>query len=540
MEKKFDPVEVMFYYRLIPLAAAAALLLILHKHIVGCLMLAFGYSEGSILYTLLSVVFNLLMAVVWFFVSYITIRRRRYLYITGRKLIWDIITYRRSIWRLTNYFKDADPHRLDTSDFAPINWKRANGFIFGKDGSNRLISIPENCESNIAVFGPPGTGKTSGIAIINALRFGGAILAIDIKGDIFNFCRGKRPIVRFCPDEPNALSESVHFNPFAGIDRMTTTDKKLYIDNMAIVLVPDEGGSDSSYFTSRARKFFSGIIHLMLYDNPYVTFPEVVHTILRGNPFAWVEKAMKSDCVEAAELLSSFYGNNEKNISGAYDNLCTALSPFSNPVLDELLTDNGNCISIGTLENGTSVFLQISQEHLDVYAPLFTLIIESFSTAFTRRPDTSTGAKNLPILMLIDEFPSLTFSYDLINKNLSTLRSKSVVLAIFAQNPAQLERRYGRDGARSLISNCNYQAILGSNDIDASKQFSEMFGSKKVLKIGESDAHSQRSFHSTTTQEVREPVILPEDFGDLPSKKQMALYFHGKYCICYKINCYTD
>ena len=95
----------------------------------------------------------------------------------------------------------------------------------------------------------------------------------------------------------------------------------------------------------------------------------------------------------------------EKNVSDAYDALTTALVHFSNPILDQLLSKGSNCVSIETLEKGYDVYLQIAQEHLDAYAPLFTLLIQSFSTAFTKRPDSSTGAKNRPILMLMDEFP---------------------------------------------------------------------------------------------------------------------------------------
>lgn len=75
-------------------------------------------------------------------------------------------------------------------------------------------------------------------------------------------------------------------------------------------------------------------------------------------------------------------------------------SDFSNPVLDELLSNTGKCVSIKDIEKGYDVYLQISQEHLDAYSPLFTLLIQSFSTAFTRRPDSSTGIKNRSVLML--------------------------------------------------------------------------------------------------------------------------------------------
>ncbi len=71
--------------------------------------------------------------------------------------------------------------------------------------------------------------------------------------------------------------------------------------------------------------------------------------------------------------------------------------------------------------------------------------------------------------MLMDEFPQLTFSYKMINMNLSTLRSKSVICMIIQQNLSQLEYRYQPAGARSIIGNCGFQIILGSNDIESPK-----------------------------------------------------------------------
>lgn len=515
----------------------AALLYFTNNYIFELICSIAKMTEENRFYILSEYIVKSGIAFLWIFTTFSILRSKRYSYLTGRLFYPDRSKYKRSYGELVDYFIDSEPHKLDTSTYPMQSWKTANGIVFGTDGK-RLISIPSNSESNIAVFGPPGSGKTSGIAIINALRFTGSVLAVDVKGDLYNFCKDKRKIVRFCPDAANALQESFRFNPFAGIHQMSITDKKLYIDSMATVLIPDEGGADGNYFSSRARKYFQGITHLLMSKDPDITFPDIIHSILKGNPFEWVTKAMESNCTEAAELLSSFYGNSEKNISGVYDALCTAITPFSNPVLDELLNGQGDCISIDTLENGTDVYLQISQEHLDAYAPLFTLIIQSFSTAFTKRLDSSMGINNRPILMILDEFPQLTFNYKMINSNLSTLRSKSIICMVIQQNLSQLEYRYQPIGARSILGNCNYQVILGSNDINSSKVFSETFGTKKVLKISNSESNSGDKTSGKSVQETREPVFYPEDFGDLPSQDKMIIYFKGKYCECKKLNCY--
>lgn len=528
------------YYNLIPFSIVLIMIIIFQDKIIDIICYLQNIDTPNALYDLTRLGSKISLYCVWGLCFFTNFQQKAYHYRTGRSYVYDHSHYKRSYGELVDYFRDAEPHKLDTEEFPIEDWRNANGIIFGKDSRSRLISIPSDSECNVAIFGPPGSGKTSGIAIINACRFKGSVLAIDVKGDLYNYVRKhtQRKIIRFAPDSENALQISCRFDPFDGLNQMDETDKKLYLESMSTILIVDESDSDGNYFSSRARKLFQGITHLILSENPDASFPYVIHQILQGNVFDWVKRAINSDCEPAKELLASFYGNNEKNVSGAYDALTTALVHFSNPVLDELLSKNGQSVSIRDLEAGTDVYLQIKQEHLDAYAPLFTLLIQFFSISFTKRPDSSTGAKNLPILMLMDEFPQLTFSYKMINSNLSTLRSKSVICMIIQQNLSQLEYRYKPSGSRSIIGNCNYQIILGSNDVTSSKVFSDTFGMKKVLKVSNSITSSKTTSSGRSVQETTEKVFPPEKFGDLSSEKKMILYFKGKYAELTKLNCY--
>lgn len=529
------------YYRIPQLLLAGIILLLLNGYITDYMCNLLSIREKSTLYNIIQQTIPVLILIIWFVIVLTIEQERIYYKQTGHNLFFDKYKYRRSFYELMDYFKDAEPHKLDVGDFPESSWRNIKGFVFGKVG-NKLITIPSDSECNIAIQGPPGSGKTSGLAIINAITFAGSVLAVDVKGDLYNFVHNhtKRKILRFCPDSPTALKDSLHFNPLQGFFGMNITDQKLYLEAMATVLIPDEGGSESNYFSSRARKMFQGITHMILNKNPDASFPDIVHTILEGDIFSFVKEAIAGDCIAAKELLASFFGNSEKNVSSAFDALTTALVHFSNPVLDELLSNKGKMLSIKALESGYDVYLQISQEHLDAYAPLFTLIIQSLSTAFTKRPDSSSGFKNRPILMLLDEFPQLTFSYKLINSNLSTLRSKSIICMLIQQNLSQLEHRYQPTGARTILGNCNYQIILGSNDINSSKVYSDMFGNKKVLKVSNSETKAQNASSGWSTQESKEKVFEPEYFGDLPANNKMIVYFKGKYVECDKLNCYKD
>ena len=189
------------------------------------------------------------------------------------------------------------------------------------------------------------------------------------------------------------------------------------------------------------------------------------------------------------------------------------------------------------------MYLEIRQENLDNFASLFTLLLQSLSNQLVKRSDLTTGAKNRPFLLLLDEFPQPTFDYKLINSDLSTLRSKGVIVMLIMQNYSQLEYRYQQVGARSIIGNCNTQVILGSNDPYSSKIFSDLFGQKKVLRTGRSQSSSgSSSFDSygSASQDAYDKVFPPETFGDLTARGKEIVYLKGRYAELNKINCYKD
>ena len=471
----------------------------------------------------------------------------------GRNYKEDRRKYHMSFNELLDFFGHAEQHSMSKSDFPVGFWKEEEGIMLG-DFDGHLVHIPSEAEANIFAAGTPGSGKTSGIVIPTCLRYGGSVLTVDIKGDIYNACESTRNIRRFCPDlkdengNNTALDYSAHFNPFADIKFVNPTEKKLFLSNMATTLIPDQPGADGNYFTSTARKIFIGITSYLLEKKPDVSFPEVLHAVLHHqapvemNPehfpftvFQWAEMISKSDVYAAIEQMSSLIGNNEKNVSGAYDALCTALIPFSNEMMDVLLTDNDYCISAETLENGVDVYLQVSQENLNTYAPLLTMILQTFLSSFTKRRDTFFGAKNLPILVLLDEFPQLTFSYNMVNTALSTLRSKSIQCMLIAQTVAQISRKYQNDGWRALLGNCTYQVILKSNEEMTQRYFSALIGTKKDLKISTSGAMMEIPSPRTVSQE-RVPIFQPEDFGDLGD--DLIVYYNGKYIRAKKIKWY--
>ena len=356
--------------------------------------------------------------------------------------------------------------------------------------------------------------------IPTALNFGGSILAIDIKGDILRATQRRRKIKVFSPDNP---ATSCHYNPLLGIETLSLTERRQFIENMSYVLVQDE--KDGKYFVDTARDFFCGIALYILHKDINTSFPDIAKAILQGNAIDWVLKIKDSDCEESKDYTDSYFGSNEKNLSGGYGGIAKAVRPFATGEFAELLTDDGNCLSPATLDDGYDIYIEIPQDKIKLYSPISTIMVQSFMTSFMRRPDKSSGIERQPVLFLLDEFPQLRFDFDTLSAALSTLRSKSVSIFIAAQSIAQLINRYGESSCREIIDTCAYISIMSAQDPQSRKFFQNLIGTQKVLKMTSND-------DNRGAQEVREPIFQTEDFANLGDK--VIIYAHGKYIVAEK------
>lgn len=450
----------------------------------------------------------------------------------GRSFLRDRRQYNRSYGELISYYKDADPYKMKGSDLPMINWKHSEGIIFGKTG-NRLIrrSAFENGGDgvNIALTGLPGSGKTAAGLIPTALVYGGSILAIDIKGDILKATKHRRRIKLFAPDDP---ASSCHYNPLAGVSEMNSLEKRIFLEQIASVLIPEER---DKYWYKTGRSIFIGVALYVISQDTNATLPEIAHAILQGDAVYWIKAIKDSECLDAKDYTDGLYGSNETNLAGAYGSLAEAVRPFSFGSMAELLRDHEDALSSATLDEGYDIYIEIPQDKIKVYSPISTILIQNFMTAFMQRPDKAVGVNRRPVLFMLDEFPQLRFEFDTLSAALSTLRSKSVSVMIAQQSVAQLINRYSEDCCREIIDTCSYLSIMSAQDPKSRQFFQDLIGTKKDLKTTTSGNYSD-GFHSSSShgsQESREPIFREGDFSNLGDK--VIIYALGKYILAEKV-----
>lgn len=494
--------------------------------------LLFEYRKIIIIFTYYALIF--LFILIWITLFFLSLLSIRYHDLTGRKFRKDHGYYQLSYKDLAHYFKDANPYKMDEEKLPNQNWKNAEGVILGHKGK-KLIKKDSEGEGNLALFGLPGSHKTTSQIIPTALQFNGSVLCLDIKGDVLRRTKEKRNIKIFNPEDSK---NSCHFNVLEGIETLSISERCIFIENISYIIIQDEQGKDDNFFTSGARDFFCGIALSLLHNNINITFPEIINTIILGNAIGFCKSIAAGNCNEAKTYTNSMIGSNEKNVAGCFNACVKAIRPFISGNLGELLDGKGDCICPDLLENGYDVYIYIPQEKIKTYSPIVTVIVQNFMTAFMKREDNSSGRKLRPIIMLLDEFPQLQFDFDTLSMALSTLRSKGVSLFLAMQSIAQLEGRYGEVHSREIIDTCPYISVMSAQDTKSREFFQKLIGREKILTKTNSNSTStgDKATTGVSIQQSYEYIYEAADFGNL--KDDVIIVANGKYIQAQKTNCW--
>lgn len=551
------------YYNIIPFLLFAVAIFLFHDYIKDIIYTSFEMTERSPFYKLAGYGVDIGLIVLWVHIVFTSTRDKRYNALTGRHYGKDHSDFQKTYSTLVSFFTQNDKYKMDVDELPIEDWHESDGVILckykDKAGNYRLVKRDSGANGNLVAFGLPGSGKSTTQAATTAARFnaklkngGCGVFAISIKGDLLNFVRDKRKNIKvFTPDKEEG---SCHYDPLLGVSKMTWTERRVFAENISIIICPDEAGENSSFFVGGARDYLSAIILYLLHLHDTgdrkgnLKFPEIIDTVLQSSVFDLTMAMHDCDNNIPGEYTNGYIGSNEKNVSGIWSHLCKCIRPFNSGALRTLFDGEGDCIKPEDLNNG-DIYIDVPQDKYDVYAPCMAIIITNFLQAFMRRDDVSSGKKIVPIMFLLDEAVQLNLDYNVLSKAMSTLRSKKVSLFLLMQSVAQLEGRYGESHAREIIDLCAYISVFNAQDPKSREYFQKLVGRRKMLKRSTSLSSSggnQNDTSGVSVSEVDEYIFEAADFGDLNLKDKkkkkvtprVMVYANGKYIVGETTPCY--
>lgn len=544
------------YYNIPILAIIGILMFMFRENIFILFCELTSLQERSILYKPIQAVLYIALLVGWILATFVTIRNKRYKWLTDRSFVSDRNKFNKTYTELVSFYTSNDKYRMNVEALPVEDWHQADGVILckykDKAGDYHLIKRDSDADGNLASFGLPGSGKSTTQAATTFRRFnahlkkgGCGVFAISIKGDLLNFVKGKRKHIKvFTPDKEEG---SYHYDPLYGVAEMSQTERRSFVENMSIIICPDEQGENSAFFVNGARDYFCAIVLYLLYlhdtkeRSGELKFSEIVDAILSGNVFDVTMTIKNSGCDIAGEYSNSYEGSSEKNVSGIYNHLCKRVRPFNTGALRVLFDGKGKCIRPEDLNTG-DIVIDVPQDKYSIYAPAMAIIITNFLMSFMRREDVSANQNVVPIMFLLDEAVQLNLDFTILSQAMSTLRSKKVSIFLLMQSVAQLEGRYGEAHAREIIDLCAYISVFNAQDPKSRRYFQELVGKRKMYKrtTSLSSAADKNATSGTSVTEVDEYIIEAADFGDLNihhkktgkiMKYQVLVYANGKYIL---------
>jgi hypothetical protein len=118
--------------------------------------------------------------------------------------------------------------------------------------------------------------------------------------------------------------------------------------------------------------------------------------------------------------------------------------------------------------------------------------------------------------VFLDELPTLSLP-SLVNW-LNESRSAGFCGVLGYQNMTQLEKAYGKENSRAILSGCNTKFIFNPGEYESAKYFSDYLGDEEVHYGQKSRSNSKDGGSSSTSdQDKTKRIFSPEEFLKLPA-----------------------
>jgi type IV secretion system protein VirD4 len=125
-------------------------------------------------------------------------------------------------------------------------------------------------------------------------------------------------------------------------------------------------------------------------------------------------------------------------------------------------------------------------------------------------------------LLLMDEFTSIG-RVDIIANAVSFMAGYNLRLMPIVQSLSQLESTYGREVARTLVTNHALRIIFAPREQQDANEYSEMLGYTSVRKSSISRSRSRESSYTRSESEERRALMLPQELKALGDDKQILI-----------------
>ena len=346
------------------------------------------------------------------------------------------------------------------------------------DGTN--VALKYAGDGSILTIAPPGSGKTTCNVVPNLLRWPGAAVVLDVKGEIYDLTSKWRstigPVIKFSPLDPE---HSMCYNPLAFVRRESFYVWEDASNAANMMLVPGMGGEKNKFFEDSARDILTAIIaDLAFWNRPEDRPMSKVLSILNRNGWEdFLERLQKNPDVSAMQDLGvSLAKEHPETLSNILSFARSSMNSWKGERIS-YVTKRSDWHPLD-LRNGKhpTIYICINSEDIETYASLLRVFVAQHINVLMSQKIPPNGFE--PILFCLDEFPRLG-GMKPIEKALETGRGYGLRLWLFAQNFGQIENAY--TNAKGLMENCLVRTFMNPT-VASAELIAEEIGKEGVAE----------------------------------------------------------
>jgi len=425
-----------------------------------------------------------------------------------------------------------------------------NGILVGKFGGD-LVRLPG--QQFVILAAPTRSGKGVGIVIPNLLEYGESMVVLDIKQENYEITSGWRA---------SQGQEIYLFNPFAEDKRTHRWNPLSYIstdpsfrvsDLMSIsaMLYPD-GSDDQKFWVSQSRNAFLAFSLYLLEKWDYDETQKLPEKNRLQRTLGQIYRLSSGDGTDLRKFYQKLASEPflSGNAKGAFANLLSQaeetfasilgtlkepLNAWINPVLDAA-TSADDFLLTDVRKKKMTIYIGILPNKLAESRLIINLFFSQLINVNTKELPQNNKELKHQCLMLMDEFTSIG-KVNILASSVSYMAGYNMRLLPIIQSMAQLDATYGKEVARTLITNHALQIIYAPREQQDANDYSEMLGYTTVRK----ENLTRGREISRSESEERRALMLPQELKAMGQDTEIFLYEGIPHPVkCDKIRYYQD
>ncbi len=375
---------------------------------------------------------------------------------------------------------------------------------------------------HLAIFGPPGSGKSSSFFMSMARDWakGGSAIFMDPKGELFKYtARHFRRIYRLDLADPR-LSDRWNFVPAC------KGDAELAHEIASIVVGFDFNknyNGDPFWPQAETALMTSLLLHLpQISENPT---PAHLAEFIATRGFDQINHEMLQSPDPEARVQWGIFkkADREKTQGGVYIGLGTKLAPLRSPhamavmqsVTEEERERGVREIDLYHLRKpGTGIYVVVPEGDATRYKIALSILF-GLAASITRK--TSDDENGAPVLLALDEAGNIPLHN--LSEALGVGRGRRCGIVLGYQNIGQLYKQHGRDGAQAILGSIGTMVFLPGLDAETAQYAAKRIGRTTVLQHSVVDATGDVYDHDRLSEAGRD-LLDAAELRQMPEHRQ--------------------